>query len=113
MFKAMKLFVSSIISVTVLSISVCGQSNKQNGDGAAIFQEQCSGCHGADGRAQTDLGKKMGAADLTSSEVQQQGDSKLSQTVKDGKKKMPSFDGKLSSDEIHAVIGYIRGLNKD
>jgi mono/diheme cytochrome c family protein len=52
------------------------QSSKGHGvTGEAIFQEQCIGCHGPDGRAQTELGKKLGAADLTSDAIRQQSDS--------------------------------------
>jgi mono/diheme cytochrome c family protein len=80
--------------------------------GQAIFQEQCIGCHGTDGKAQTDMGKKLQAADLTSSAVQELSDSKLENVIKSGKKKMPSFDGKLSDDEIGSVVAYIRRIAK-
>jgi cytochrome c6 len=80
--------------------------------GQAIFQEQCIGCHGADGKAQTDMGKKLQAADLTSGAVQEQSDSKLERTIKSGKAKMPSFDGKLSDDDIGSVVAYIRQIGK-
>ena len=80
--------------------------------GDAIFQEMCVGCHGSDGRADTDMGKKLKAADLTSADVQQQSDSALMKVVKSGQKKMPSFADKLSDDDIKAVIGYVRQLGK-
>jgi len=89
------------------------QSSKGHGsNGEALFQEQCIGCHGPDGHAQTDLGKKLGAADLTSDAVQQRSDSDLAKLIKDGKAKMPSFDNKLKDDEIHHLIIYIRQLAK-
>jgi cbb3-type cytochrome c oxidase subunit III len=90
-----------------------GQSdNKNAGKGQEIFQEQCVGCHGPDGHAQTDMGKKVGAADLTSGAVQRQSDSQLEKVIKNGKKKMPSFDDKLSDEETRALIVYIRQLGK-
>lgn len=70
------------------------------------------GCHGTDGRAQTDMGKKVSAADLTSGAVQHQSDSQLATIVKDGKSKMPSFDQKLSDAEVRSVIAYIRRIAK-
>ena len=70
------------------------------------------GCHGPDGRAQTELSKKVGAADLTSDAVQQQTDSNLMKIVKGGKRKMPAFEDKLSNDEIAGVVAYIRELAK-
>ena len=87
------------------------QSSKGHGiTGEAVVQAQCIGCHGPDGRAQTELGKKLGAADLTSDAIRQQSDSQLAKTVKDGKGKMPAFDQKLRDDEVHDVITYIRHL---
>jgi cytochrome c6 len=80
--------------------------------GQAIFEEMCVGCHGPDGKAQTDMGKKVQAADLTSSAVQSVSDSKLEGTVKSGKGKMPSFDGKLSDEDIHSVVAYVRQIGK-
>ena len=103
--------VSTLAIATLLAVSVFGQSSKgDNSAGAGVFQAQCVGCHGPDGRAQTEMGKKIGAADLTAGAVQQQSDSQLATIVHDGKKKMPSFADKLSSDEIRAVIAYIREL---
>ena len=105
---------TSIIAtvVTLFAIPVFAQSGKHNGPGAAIFQEQCIVCHGPNGRAQTETGMKVGAADLTSDAVQQQSDSQLSKIIQDGKGKMPAFEGKLTDDEVRAVIGYIRQLAK-
>ena len=98
----------ALVGAPFLGLSRPQQAQK----GQAIFQEQCVGCHGADGKAQTDMGKKVQAADLTSSAVQGQSDSKLENTIKSGKKKMPSFDGKLSDDEIGSVVAYIRQIGK-
>ena len=76
------------------------------------YTDQCAMCHGPDGKAQTEMGKKVHAADLTSSAVQEQSDSKLEKTIKSGKEKMPSFDGKLSDDDIRSVVAYVRQLGK-
>jgi cbb3-type cytochrome c oxidase subunit III len=109
----MRLLTVSIIIAFAVAAPSFGQSdNKNAGKGQEIFQEQCVGCHGPDGHAQTDMGKKVGAADLTSDAVQHQSDSQLQKVVKNGKMKMPSFDEKLSDDEIHALIAYIRQLGK-
>jgi mono/diheme cytochrome c family protein len=81
-------------------------------EGDAIFKELCVGCHGNDGRAETEMGKKVKAADLTSPEVQQQSDAELAKVVKAGQKKMPAFGDKLGDDDIKGVIAYIRQLGK-
>jgi mono/diheme cytochrome c family protein len=102
-----------LTAATLMTAAVFGQSGKgHNGTGSEVFQGQCIGCHGPDGRAQTETGKKVGAADLTSDSVQQETDSNLSKIVEDGKGKMPAFKGKLGDDEIKAVIAYVRELAK-
>ena len=98
------------IIVTVPFFAQTGKAHRGAGD--AIFQEQCVGCHGPDGRAETEMGKKVGAADLTAVAVQQLSNSQISKIVKNGKGKMPAFDGKLSDEEIDAVIMHIRQLGK-
>jgi mono/diheme cytochrome c family protein len=95
-----------------LAVSLHGQTPKRQLEGASIFNEQCIGCHGQDGRAQTEMGKKVKAADLTGDAVQHLSDSQLSKVVKSGKGKMPAFDGKLADSEIDAVIAHVRQLSK-
>ena len=108
----MKIFTIATV-VTLLAVPGFAQSSKTHNDkGAAIFQEQCAVCHGPDGRAQNEKGTKVGAADLTSDAIQGQSDAQLSKIVHEGKRKMPAFEGKLTDDEIQAVIGYVRQLSK-
>jgi mono/diheme cytochrome c family protein len=80
--------------------------------GETIFHDMCSPCHGPDGRGEIDLGKKLHAADLTSSAVQSMSESELFAIVKSGKGKMPSFNGKLSDGDIKAVVSYVKQLGK-
>jgi cytochrome c6 len=104
---------STFLTLTLFLTPILAQSSKgPDSKGEALFQEQCIGCHGPDGRAQTELGKKLGAADLTSDAIRQQPDAELAKIVKDGKGKMPTFDKKLSDDEIRGVITYVRQLAK-
>jgi cytochrome c6 len=108
----MKLLIVPIVIAFAMAPSF-GRTNIPNaGKGQKIFQDKCVGCHGTDGRAQTDMGKKVSAADLTSGAVQHQSDSQLATIVKDGKSKMPSFDQKLSDAEVRSVIAYIRRIAK-
>lgn len=75
--------------------------------GAAIYAQNCSRCHGPDGKANTPKGRSVGAADLTSNDW-------MPDTARDirivtrGKEDMPSFKAKLKPAEIEAVISYIR-----
>jgi cytochrome c6 len=75
--------------------------------GAAVFAQMCARCHGANGRAKTNKGRAVGATDLTSSSWTPNAE-RDTRIVNRGKEAMPAFKGKLSPDEIDAVVSYIR-----
>jgi cbb3-type cytochrome c oxidase subunit III len=100
-------------SLVLVAMPLFAQTDdKRTGEGQDVFEEYCIGCHGSDGRAETDMSKKVGAADLTSDAVQQQSDSHLRTVIKEGKGKMPSFSQKLSDNEISSVLAYVRQMVK-
>ena len=80
------------------------------GSGADIFKAKCAMCHGADGSASTGMGKSMGLKPLSSPEVQKMSDADLTALVTNGKGKMPASKGKLTDDEISAVVKYVKTL---
>ena len=100
-----------LISLITSSALLCA-ADKNAGSGAEIFNQMCVGCHGPDGKSQTDMGKQVHAADLTSAPIQKLTDSSLTRVVENGKEKMPSFQDKLSSAEIKSVVAYVRQLAK-
>lgn len=81
-------------------------------DGAALYKSKCAACHGADGTGDTPVGKNLKVKSLASPDVQKQTDDELSKTISSGKGKMPPFAGKLSADELKAVVQFIRGFKK-
>lgn len=77
------------------------------------FQTYCSVCHGDDGRGQTEEGKKKGARDFTNARWQDKvDDARLIRSITKGHEKMPSFEKKLSADEIKALVAEVRTLAK-
>jgi mono/diheme cytochrome c family protein len=77
------------------------------------FQTYCSVCHGDDGKGQTEEGKKKGARDFTNARWQDKvDDARLVRSVTKGHEKMPSFEKKLSADEIKALVAEVRTLAK-
>ena len=77
------------------------------------WQTNCSVCHGDDGRGQTEEGKKKGARDLTNAKWQDRmEDARMIRSVTKGHDKMPSFEKKLSADEIKALVAEVRTLAK-
>jgi cytochrome c6 len=81
-------------------------------DGATLYKTKCAMCHGADGKGDLPMGKKLNVRDLGSPEVQKQTDAELSTIIAKGKGKMPAFEAKLTSAQIGQVVAYIRELAK-
>ena len=81
-------------------------------DGAATYKAKCASCHGADGKGQSPMGKKMNLRDLGSPEVQKQTDKELYDWTADGKGKMPAYKDKLSGDDIKALVAHMRTFKK-
>jgi mono/diheme cytochrome c family protein len=78
--------------------------------GADLFKSKCAMCHGPDGKGQTAMGKTLNLRDLGSADVQSQSDADLTNTITNGKGKMPKYDGKLTKDQIDDLVKYIRTL---
>ena len=79
-------------------------------DGAAVYKAKCASCHGPDGKGETATGKAMKLRSLASADVQKTSDADLTKVISDGKGKMPAYKGKLSADEIKALVAFIRTL---
>ena len=76
-------------------------------DGAATFKAKCAGCHGADGLKAMPA---MGVKPLNSPDIQAKSAAQLTASVSNGVGKMPAFKGKLTDEEITAVVGFVKGL---
>jgi mono/diheme cytochrome c family protein len=99
--------IKCLVLVACLALASCAFAAA---DGAAVFKAKCAMCHGADGSASTGMGKTMGLKPLSSPEVQKMSDADLTTLVTNGKGKMPAYKGKLSDDEIGAVVKYVKTL---
>ena len=80
--------------------------------GGDTFKAKCAACHGATGAGDTTMGKNLKLRDMGSADVQKQTDDELTTTITKGKGKMPSYDGKLTKEQIGAVVKFIRSLKK-
>lgn len=79
-------------------------------DAASLYKSKCAACHAADGTGSA-MGKKMGAQDFTSADVQKMSDADLSDIITNGKAKMPAYKS-LSADQVEGLVAYIRTLKK-
>ena len=79
-------------------------------DGAAVYKSKCQMCHGPNGDASSGMAKSMGLKPLNSAEVQKMSAADLTALVDNGKGKMPGFKGKISDDDVKAVVDYVKSL---
>jgi mono/diheme cytochrome c family protein len=80
--------------------------------GADTYKAKCQMCHGADGLGNTPVGKMAKIVSFKDPTVVSAPDTDLIAIVKNGKNKMPANNGKLTGDQITAVVAYIRTLQK-
>lgn len=96
-------------------VVLCTGTAAQAAPASEMFGDYCASCHGADGRARTPAGRKIGAKDLTESKLP---DIEIVQQITNGKKnergveKMPAFKDKLSASDIAALVPYVKSLRK-
>lgn len=98
-----------IIGTMVLGLLLAGSLPAAADDAAALYKSKCQMCHGPDGKGSA-AGQKMGVRDFHAPEVAKESDADLIKITKEGKNKMPKFDGKLTDDQIKELITFIRGL---
>jgi mono/diheme cytochrome c family protein len=101
-----------------ISILAAAPLSTHAADAKTNWTNNCAQCHGPDGKANTKMGKMLSAKDLTDPKVQAEfTDAKATQSIKDGVKQggkttMKAFGGKLTEDEIKALVAYVRTLKK-
>ena len=101
----MKTIFKATLAVFVLAL-VCAPFTFA--DAGADFKAKCAICHGANGEGKA----AMKTRDFASADVQKQSDAELTDIITKGKEKMPSYDGKLSKDQIGDLVKWIRTLKK-
>jgi len=78
---------------------------------SALWEANCTVCHGEDGRAQTEEGRKKKARNLADPRWQESvSDDRLLRSITRGREDMPSFGRKLSEEQIKALIAEIRSF---
>ena len=98
--------------VTIALLFMMAQPAFAQSAGETVYKQKCQVCHSANGSGDTVMGKKLGAKDLKSAEIQKLTDAEITNVVKNGKDKMKGFEGKLTNDEIKSVVAYVRDLAK-
>ena len=100
------------VGVILFFVTAVAATPARGDDAAGLFKTKCAACHGPDGKGEVAMGKKLGARDLASAEVQKQTDAQLTEVTTKGKNKMPAYGDKLSKEQIAQLVAYIRELAK-
>jgi len=87
-------------------------------DAKTTYDKDCAKCHGADGKGDTKMGKKLGAKDYSDAKVQEAlKDDAAVKAIKEGLKDkngktlMKPAEG-LSDSDIKALVAYMRKFKK-
>ena len=107
------------IRATVLAaVLAAGVSQVMAGDVKPIWEKECAKCHGADGKGETKMGKKLNVKDYTDAKVQAElkddaGFKAIKEGLKDKEDKvlMKPLEG-ASDDEIKALVAHMRSFKK-
>ena len=87
-------------------------------DGKALWGQHCAMCHGADGKGQTNMGKRLGVKDYSDATVQAAlTNEAAAKAIKEGFK---TPEGKsvmrpmknLSDEDVNSLVAYMRTLKK-
>jgi len=106
------ILIIAAISLATFAFSVRAADPKTN------WANNCAQCHGPTGKGDTKMGKMLSAMDLTDAKKQASfTNAQAATAIKDGIKQngkttMKAFGGKLSDDEIKALVAYVRTLKK-
>ena len=97
----------SLLSLAVLLVVspfiASAQSASSHLTANPIFQKQCAKCHG-----KTADGRLFGGPSLLSGKSVSMSDEELRNMISNGKGRMPKYGGKLSPEEIDALVGQIK-----
>ncbi len=101
--------------IIALSLALAGAATISHAaDAASTWSDNCAKCHGADGKGETKIGKKLHVKDYTDAKVQAElKDDEMAKAIADGvkeggKEKMKSFKADLSTAEITELVAYVR-----
>jgi mono/diheme cytochrome c family protein len=80
---------------------------------AQLYGRTCAACHGATGVPAPAMATSMGIPNFADAHgVAAKPDSVLATSIRAGKAKMPAYGTRLSADQIHGLVTYIKSLSR-
>ncbi len=107
---SLRLFCMLALVGLALLVLGAGFRAEDKPDGAALYKQKCSMCHGPDGKGYSALK----TPDFTDPKWQEsRTDKEIVEVIKNGKKDtaMLAFADKLKEEEIQAVVAQVRSFN--
>jgi mono/diheme cytochrome c family protein len=111
----------TVIAIGALILSTASIANAADPKVERMWKAKCASCHGDDGKAQTEQGKKMAMKDISAAAWQKEmTDEKIKEAIMNGikeekngvKKEMEAYKSKLRPDQIDQLVAFVRGLAK-
>jgi mono/diheme cytochrome c family protein len=104
-----------MIIAAAVCVMAAGAASAQ--DSKALYEKSCQRCHGAEGKGDTTMGKKVGCKDYSDAKVQDAlKDDAAFKSLKEGLKKddktlmQPVKD--MTDDQIKGLVKYMRTFKK-
>lgn len=119
----MAMKVVSMLTVAAAVLSLGGSAQGQGADKKTerLWKSKCASCHGVDGDANSEQGKKMKIVDMTTAAWQSKhDDAYIKKAILEGtkkeeggvKKEMDPYKDELKPDQVDGLVKYIRALKK-
>ena len=100
------------LTIPVGNDSFTQKSPTKNKAAKKLFSQKCAKCHGSDGTG-TSYGQIVGATDLSDPVWQERvDDQRIINSITHGRGQMPSFEKKLSKEQIELLYKYVRALRE-
>lgn len=105
------------LAVVLIALFIFVPAVAVAGDDAAIlYKTKCAVCHGADGLANTPMGKKQSIPSFASDKVQKSSNAQIQDFILNGgkeRKASHAFSGKgISTDDAMKLATYLKELGK-
>jgi cytochrome c553 len=105
---------AAVLSLALLSLGARAEVDKKT---ERTWKAKCASCHGADGKGETDQGKKAGIPNYTDpafqkSKTDDQLKAAIANGVKTDKGEMEGYKDKLSAEETENLVKLVRSFAK-
>ena len=110
-----------LVIVSLLVLAPLGASAAKDAKTERLWKAKCASCHGVDGKAQTEQGKKMKMHDLATAAWQASfTDAQIKKVIMDGvdeqkegvHKQMDPYKEKLKPEQVDLLVAFCRELGK-